>query len=160
MRSGEGFQGGLSATVQEHEQGWLRRQLVFIPRPFRFLAVGGLGLITDLSIFTAIPFHAQHPLIVRLVSLACATFVTWRLNRALTFNASGRRQHNEAIRYASVTAVAQGTSFAIFTLLVLSVLAWLPQAALISGAAAGAAIAYAGHSLIAFAPIKPPRTAP
>ena len=41
----------------------------------------------------------------------------------------------EAIRYASVTAVAQGTSFAIFTVLVLSVFAWLPQAALVSGAA-------------------------
>ena len=65
---------------------------------------------------------------MRLVSLACATLVTWRLNRALTFNASGRRQRDEALRYASVTAVAQGTSFTIFTVLVLTVLAWLPQA--------------------------------
>jgi len=43
--------------------------------------------------------------------------------------------------------------------LVLSVFAWLPQAALVSGAAAGAIIAYTGHSLIAFTPVKPPRTA-
>jgi putative flippase GtrA len=160
MRSGEFIQGGFSAAVQEREQDWLRRRLVFVPRPLRFLAVGGFGLITDLGVFTAIPFHAEHPLLVRLVSLACATLVTWRLNRALTFNASGRRQRDEALRYASVTAVAQGTSFAIFTVLVLSVFAWLPQAALVSGAAAGAVIAYTGHSLIAFAPLKPPRIAP
>lgn len=160
MRSGERFQGGLTAAVQEHEQDWLRRRLVFIPRPLRFLAVGSFGLVTDLGVFTAIPFHAQNPLIVRLISLACATLITWRLNRALTFNASGRRQRDEAIRYASVTAISQGTSFAIFTVLVLSVFAWLPQAALVCGAAAGAVIAYTGHSLIAFAPVKPPRTAP
>src|ERR1700754_4494606 len=54
-----------------------------LPRPFRFLAVGGLGLITDLGVFTALIAGWPHPLLARLVSLAAATLVTWRLNRAL-----------------------------------------------------------------------------
>jgi putative flippase GtrA len=97
--------------------------------------------------------YGAHPLLMRLVSLALATLVTWRLNRALTFDHSGRRQHDEAMRYAVVTAFAQGTSYAVFAALVLTVLGALPQAALLAGAAAGALIAYNGHRLFAFAKV-------
>jgi putative flippase GtrA len=122
------------------------------PRPLRFLGVGALGLATDVCVFTILIGYAPRPLLMRLVSLGLATFVTWRLNRALTFDRSGRRQHDEAMRYAAVTAFAQGTSYAVFAALVLTVLATLPQAALLVGAAAGALIAYNGHRLFAFAP--------
>lgn len=133
----------------------LRRLAERLPRPFRFLGVGACGLITDLGVFTAISTQFTAPLIVRLVSLAAATLVTWRLNRALTFDHSGRRQGEEAMRYAVVTAVAQGISYAVFAALVLSVLHWLPQAALIAGAAVAALFSYFGHRLFAFAPRKP-----
>jgi len=123
-----------------------------LPRPLRFLAVGGIGLTTDLCVFTVIATYGHHPLAVRLVSLALATLVTWRLNRALTFDRSGRLQTDEAMRYAAVTAVAQGTSYAVFAALVLTVLAAVPQAALIAGAAVGAIVSYNGHRLFAFAP--------
>ncbi len=56
------------------------------------------------------------------------------------------------MRYAVVTAVAQGTSYAVFAVLVLTVLAALPQAAIVAGAAVGALISYNGHRLFAFAP--------
>ena len=127
-----------------------------LPRPFRFLGVGALGLITDLSIFTVLLAHAPHPLSMRLVSLAAGTVVTWRLNRALTFDNSGRRQGEEAMRYVTVTATAQAVSYAVFASLVLPVLSPLPQAALLAGAASGALIAYNGHRLFAFAPRKAP----
>jgi len=139
----------VALAAQPH---WLRQSLDILPRPLRFLGVGGIGLLTDLGIFTAIPLHGAHPIATRCVSLAIATLVTWRLNRAVTFNASGRRQHDEAMRYAAVTAMSQGTSFAIFSALVLTVLAPIPQLAVIAGAACGAAIAYTGHTLFAFAP--------
>jgi putative flippase GtrA len=125
-----------------------------VPRPLRFVAVGGIGLVTDLSVFTLIVAYVPSPLAVRLVSLAVATVVTWRLNRAFTFARSHRAQHEEAVRYAIVTAVAQGTSYAIFAVLVLTVLGWLPQAALMCGAAVGAFVSYNGHRLFAFAPRK------
>jgi putative flippase GtrA len=130
----------------------LRPLLEHLPRPLRFLTVGGFGLITDICIFTILIGYEPHPLLMRLVSLAAATLVTWRLNRALTFDRSGRRQSDEAMRYAAVTAMAQITSYTIFAALVLTVLGWFPQAALMIGAAGGAIIAYNGHRLFAFAP--------
>jgi putative flippase GtrA len=126
-----------------------------LPRPLRFIAVGCIGLATDLCIFTLIALYLPSPLVVRLISLAVATVVTWRLNRAITFARSHRAQHEEAVRYAIVTAVAQGTSYAVFAALVLTVLGWLPQAALMCGAVVGAFVSYNGHRLFAFAPRKP-----
>ncbi len=126
-----------------------------LPRPFRFLGVGAIGLTVDLCAFTLLIGYQPKPLLMRLFSLAAATFVTWRLNRALTFEKSGRRQRDEALRYAGVTIVAQGTSYAVFAALVLTVLGSLPQAAIVIGAATGAIVAYNGHRLFAFAPRVP-----
>jgi putative flippase GtrA len=122
-----------------------------LPRLFRFLGVGGFGLVTDFCVFTILMDYAPRPLLMRLVSLAAATLVTWRLNRALTFDGSGRRQHDEAMRYVTVTAFSQGTSYTVFAALVLTVLGWLPQAALLIGAVAGAFVSYNGHRLFSFA---------
>jgi len=121
-------------------------------RLLRFIVVGCVGLATDLAVFTLIAASGHHPLAVRLVSLSIATIVTWRLNRAFTFARSNRAQSEEALRYAIVTAAAQATSYAVFAALVLTVLAWLPQAALMCGAAVGAFVSYNGHRLFAFAP--------
>jgi putative flippase GtrA len=123
-----------------------------LPRLVRFAVVGGLGLLTDLGAFTVVAGFGHHPLAARLASLGIATLVTWRLNRLLTFARSNRAQTDEAMRYLAVTAVAQGTSYAVFAALVLTALAALPQAALIGGAAAGAFVSYNGHRLFAFAP--------
>lgn len=122
------------------------------PRPVRFLGVGGLGLITDLAIFTALIAHAPHPLLVRLVSLAAATLVTWRLNRALTFARSGRHPADEAVRYAIVASCAQAVSYAVFAVLVVTALAAIPQLALLIGAGFAALVSYAGQSWFAFRP--------
>jgi putative flippase GtrA len=126
-----------------------------LPRPFRFLAAGAIGLTTDICVFTIVIGFAPRPLLMRLFSLVAATLVTWRLNRALTFERSGRHQGEEALRYGAVTAASQGTSYAVFAALVLTVLGSLPQAAIIIGAASGALVAYNGHRLFAFAPRAP-----
>jgi putative flippase GtrA len=130
----------------------LRRLVGWLPRPLRFLGVGGVGLLTDLSVFTIVLMGGAHPLLARAVSLAVATMVTWRLNRTLTFDRSGRHPSDEALRYAIVTAAAQGTSYLVFSILVLTVLAWFPQAALLAGSAVAAFFSYNGHRLVSFAP--------
>jgi putative flippase GtrA len=130
----------------------IRALVEVLPRPVRFLGVGGLGLITDLAVFTLIVAHAPHPLLARLVSLAVATLVTWRLNRALTFDDSGRRPADEAIRYATVAAAAQATSYLVFAVLVVTVLGAIPQLAVLIGAATGALVSYSGQTLFAFRP--------
>jgi putative flippase GtrA len=142
----------VSASPAHVRDDRLRRLVAWLPRPFRFLGVGGIGLATDLTVFTLVMAGGTHPLLARLVSLAVATVVTWRLNRMLTFERTGRDQREEALRYAGVTALAQTTSYAVFTLLVLTLLQWLPQAALVAGAAVGALISYNGHRLVSFAP--------
>jgi putative flippase GtrA len=58
------------------------------------------------------------------------------------------------MRYLVVTLVAQGSSYGVFAVLVLTVFAWLPQAALVIGAAMAALVSYNGHRLFAFAPVK------
>jgi len=130
----------------------LRVLAEYLPRPVRFLSVGAIGLTTDICVFTFLIGTAPRPLLMRLFSLAAATLVTWRLNRALTFDHSGRHQGEEAMRYAAVTAASQGTSYAVFAALVLTVSATLPQAALLAGAIVGAIVGYNGHRLFAFAP--------
>jgi putative flippase GtrA len=139
------------AAAVRSRRDTLRRQIGRLPRPFRFLAVGSMGLLVDLTVFTLVIAAGPHPLAARLVSLALATMVTWRLNRAVTFDPTGRRQSAEALRYAIVTATAQGTNYAVFASLVVTVFAPLPQAALLAGAAAGAGLSYAGHRLFSFA---------
>jgi putative flippase GtrA len=129
----------------------LHRLIARLPRPLRFLGVGGLGLATDLGVFSLVAAHGVDPLLARLVSLGLATLLTWRLNRAFTFDRTDRHQAQEAARYAIVTGAAQGTSYAVFAALVLTVAASLPQAALVTGAVVGALVSYNGHRLFAFA---------
>jgi len=126
-----------------------------LPRTLRFLAVGGLGLATNITLFSIAWMLHVPALTAGLLALVAATVLTWRLNRAFTFDRSGRPQGQEAVRYALVTAAAQGTSYAVFASLVLTVLASLPQAAIIAGSAVGALISYNGHRLFAFAPRHP-----
>ena len=164
---GAGAESGRVMTIHELDSGlasWplkttaadnsLRRHAARLPRVFRFLGVGTIGLMTDVGVFTAINAFVNMPLFARLVSLAIGTLVTWRLNRALTFDASGRSQHDEAARYVIVTLAAQGLSYAIFAALVLSALHWFPQAALLTGAAIAAAFSYSGHRWFVFKPRK------
>jgi putative flippase GtrA len=134
----------------------VRRLVSILPRPIRFLGVGGLGLITDLAVFTLIIAHTPHLLAARVVSLAVATLLTWRLNRALTFDHSGRRPAEEAMRYAAVAVAAQAVSYAAFAGLVVSTLAAMPQLAVLIGAMAGALVSYGGQAAFAFRPAKPP----
>jgi putative flippase GtrA len=142
----------MSMSLAGYAAGSIHHLIDRLPRPLRFLGVGGCGLVADLCVFTILMLSGVTPLLGRALSLVLATAVTWRLNRLLTFDRTGRDQHDEALRYAVVTAMAQGTSYAVFTVLVLTVFDWLPQAALLAGAAVGAVISYNGHRLFSFAP--------
>jgi putative flippase GtrA len=138
-----GFVGGQRARLND--------LFLALPAPFRFLGVGALGLSVDMGSFTLLAGLGLHPLAARALSLSLATFVTWRLNRAVTFAESGRRPRAEAVRYATVTALAQGLSYAIFAVLVMTVLAGLPQAAILIGAALATLVSYNGHRVFSFA---------
>jgi putative flippase GtrA len=130
----------------------VRRLIEAVPQSVRFLGVGGVGLATDVGIFTLIIAHHSQPLLARLISLAIATIVTWRLNRAFTFDRSGRRTADEAMRYALVAASAQAISYALFAILVVTAFGAAPQLAVLIGAATAALFSYGGQALFTFRP--------
>ncbi len=142
------LQRAVSSTKRHPD--FFRRVVQALPRPFRFLSVGSIGLATDIASFTVIAAFSVPPLIARLGSLAIATLATWRLNRAITFSNNGRRQRDEAIRYAIVTAVAQGISYSVFAILLQTPLAKFPQIAIVIGAAVATVFSYNGHRLLTF----------
>src|ERR1700738_4175476 len=86
-------------------------------------------------------------------SPASCGFAGTRWRNGPDLDRSARAQHEEALRYAAVTAVAQSASYGAFAVLVCTLCAALPQAAVVIGAAAGALVSYNGHRLFAFAPL-------
>lgn len=117
-----------------------------------FGIVGCIGLASDMAAFTLAHKAGLVPLVARLLSLVYATWVTWTLNRSLTFAVAQRASAQEASRYAAVTLVAQGMSYLVFAVLVTTAPAVLPQLSMIVGAVAGASISFVGHKLFSFAP--------
>ena len=134
---------------------WPRLRAHRMSRPLRFLLVGGVGLAADIALFTLMLMLGLHPLLAGLAALVAATVLTWRLNRIFTFERTGRGQRDEAVRYAAVTVAAQSTSYIVFAVFASTVLAGVPQAAILVGAGVGAVVSYNGHRLFAFAPLKP-----
>ena len=122
----------------------------------RFLCVGMVGLASHAGVFTLL-FHfglAKTP--AWCAGLAISTLVTWRLNRRMTFAVTGRRSGGEALRYAMVTGVAQGTSYIVFRSICALDGAFPPQLALIAGAVVATVFSYTGHRFFTFTPPKSP----
>lgn len=130
--------------------------------PVRFLAVGTVGLATDTLVFWLATRHGWTEPAARGLSLAVATFVTWQLNRRVTFSASGRPPLREAARYAAVALGAQGFNWALFCLVRAAVPTLPPLGAILFGAAAAAAFSFLGQRAITFAPapVHPRRSGP
>ncbi|WP_406856049.1 GtrA family protein [Alsobacter sp. KACC 23698] len=120
----------------------------------RFLGVGAVGLAADATIFSVLDARHMAPEISRAISLGVATCITWRLNRAFTFAASGRRAPVEALRYTAVALLAQGLSYGVFLTLVYGVPALPRLFDLLVGAGLAAFAGFAGHKFFAFAPAE------
>ncbi len=118
----------------------------------RFLGVGLTGLAVQTIVFSVLFRFGADKSLAWLIGMLLATGVTWALNRRFTFGASGRRRRHELLRYALVTAVAQGVSFALFH----GFLAFLPlippQIDVILGAVLATSVSYSGQRFFTFAP--------
>jgi putative flippase GtrA len=119
-----------------------------------FLGVGMTGLAANLGLLTVlellhVPFPAAYG-----VSLVAATAITWALNRRVSFAASGRPAHHEALRYFLVALVAQGVNYAVALVLT----RFAPHSPHVMDAVIGAVIAtlfsYTGQRLFTFTPPK------
>ncbi|MDB5421506.1 MAG: GtrA family protein [Brevundimonas sp.] len=121
----------------------------------RFLAVGVVGLTTDALVFSVFHGEGLSRGVARAISLIAATGVTWTLNRAFTFTATGRRRRVEIARYALVVAVSQGLSYSIF-LTISWVAPHLPAlVALFTGAVIATVFSFTGQRVFTFRAERP-----
>jgi putative flippase GtrA len=118
---------------------------------FKFLGVGFAGLAVDLSVLWLLEHVGLDKAIARAGSLGLATIVTWALNRRVTFEASGRRAHEELGRYIVVTLVAQGVNYFVFLGLLAVMPGLLHTLAACIGAVCAAGFSYTGHRFFSFA---------
>jgi putative flippase GtrA len=159
-----------SAPVGRAQRLIGQRLITLAPRGLiRFLCVGVFGLATQLGTFDLLHRIGVDKSLAWVCGLVLSTLVTWQLNRRLTFKASGRRRRSEIVRYALVTAVAQGVSFIVFNSLIaaeplahpvfpaalhgLAHNLW-PDVSLITGAVIATLFSYSGQRFFTFAPHK------
>lgn len=121
-------------------------------RVLRFGFVGGVGFVVDAAVLTLLVEWLGWPLLfARLLSFACASFVTWLLNRMLVFGdrrrtgpQAGHGSRAEYLRYMAVQTTGALTNLLVFFTVSWAVPQWsrhvvLPLAI---GAIVAAAVTY------------------
>jgi putative flippase GtrA len=124
-------------------------------RLLRFLAIGTIGLATDVGSYTALFALVPNAAIGRAGSLIIATVVTWRLNRVHTFGASEGRATFEGLRYTLTALVAQGFNYGLFLVLRSMALGPSDQVLIVICAAIATVFSFAGQNLFTFRPALP-----
>lgn len=112
----------------------------------RFVGVGLAGFVVDAGLVTALTGMGLDPFRARAVSIVLAMLVTWRLNRALTFGASGDGQAREAARYGLVALGVAGLNYGVYSGLMLAFPALMPLLATGLATGAGMVVSYLGYS--------------
>ncbi len=114
--------------------------------------VGMLGLVVDLGVFTLLQRFGVSYIAARAISIPLATVVTWALNRRLTFAASGRKAHIEALRYGLVTLVAQSVNYLVMLAVALADPSLPKLLAAFAGSVTATIFSYTGQRFFTFAP--------
>jgi len=119
-------------------------------RPLRFALVGVIGFLTDAGSLFALTKAGLDPFSARVISIALAMLTTWRLNRAMTFGASGRAEVSEGARYGAVALTVAGLNYVIYAGLLLAFDQLWPVAATAIASVIAMAASYFGYSRLVF----------
>jgi putative flippase GtrA len=120
-------------------------------RFLRFAVVGGLGFLVDAGVLSILHHGiGVNPFIARVLSIAAAAFVTWRLNRRLTFGASPLGQAHEGLRYAAVAGLTAVLNYMLYALALMLWPELPPVAAATSATLIAMGVSYAGYSRLVF----------
>jgi putative flippase GtrA len=120
------------------------------PRFQRFLLVGIAGFLADAAVLALMLRLGVDPFLGRIVSIAVAMVLTWRLNRAFTFAPGPRSQVAEGSRYALVVAAASGINWLVYSALLLLLPGTPPHLALAVGSVVALGFSYTGFARFAF----------
>lgn len=121
-----------------------------VKRGCRFLAVGMGGLAVDSTVFMLLFSEGASRPTARASSLMLAGVFTWLLNRAFTFDATGRSRRVELGRYGLVALGAQGFNFLLFLSLSAMSPEVFPVVLIGLSAAAAAVFSYTGQRFFTF----------
>ena len=117
----------------------------------RFCCAGGLGFVVDFAVLKTVVHLGLNPIGARCVSFSVAVVVTWLVNRAWTFDSSGRTPGarsllKEFAGYVAVQSIGFAANFSIYSAMVIGIPALngrlLPPA--IVGTAVGLGVNYLG----------------
>lgn len=116
----------------------------------RFAGVGGTGFIVDTGLTLLLIHRGIDPFTARVFGIMFAMITTWRLNRALTFGASRTSQASEGARYFIVAILAAILSYAIYTILLISISGFPPALAIVIAVGTTTLASFLGYSRFAF----------
>lgn len=116
----------------------------------RFIGVGGAGFIVDIGLTLLLIHRGIDPYTSRVFGILFAMAMTWRLNRALTFGASGTSQASEGARYFIVGILAAMTSYVIYAGLLILFSGFPPGLAVIIAVGTTTLLSFLGYSRFAF----------
>ncbi|MCG7506403.1 GtrA family protein [Mesorhizobium retamae] len=120
-------------------------------RLLRFGLVGGVGFLADAAILQSLlATTLLDPISARLVSIGLALFVTWLLNRYLTFAPSSRGAVVEGARYGGVGIASSALNYAVYAALILAVPSMVPLAALAIASVVAMGFSFLGYSRLVF----------
>ncbi|MCR9268729.1 MAG: GtrA family protein [Hyphomonadaceae bacterium] len=116
----------------------------------RFALVGTLGFVVDSGFTLTLIHRGIDPFTARAFAIALAMMVTWRLNRALTFGASGTSEAEEGFRYFTVAVIAAILNYAIYVGLLLAIPTLSPLIALVLAIGAVTLLSFLGYRRLVF----------
>ena len=120
----------LQHLIQRYKNNELAREIFF------FCIVGGIGFVVDFVSFISAQ-HFMGDVSARCLALAIATFVTWQLNRHLTFRSSDPRWLRELGRFTLTRLVGAAINAGVS----LGILWEFPQAGRFIALASGTGVA-------------------
>jgi putative flippase GtrA len=116
-----------------------------------FAVVGATGFAVDAGMLALLHhWGGVDPFLARIVSIAASAFVTWRLNRGVTFGVSGLSQTAEGLRYAVVAGLAACLNYMIYALALTFRPDLPPVAAAVIATLVAMVFSYAGYSRFVF----------
>ena len=120
-------------------------------RIVRFVFAGGVGFVADAAaLWLLLTITPLGPLAARIVSIGFALFVTWLLNRHLTFSPSRRGAAKEGARYGSVGVATSIVNYLVYCAILFALPAMPPLAALAIASLVAMALSFLGYSRLVF----------
>lgn len=115
---------------------------------FRFLLVGGAGLVLDAGLTHFLVLANMPPWLARAPAIVLAMCFTWLANRYFTYEVRCSRSAHEAMRYAVIAIVMAGLNYSIYLGLVTRGL--LPVAAVVLATAFQAGLSFYAYRHLVF----------